>query len=117
MEDVDHDALWRALLIGVWQRGAHTLNCSVTECVGKVNLKHTDVFVKDESERSFIEMSLVELGNIERANFARTVCQPIEVWEGMCSANSERTQASPMRLPREACFTVTLLPCLNAPCH
>ena len=33
MEDVDHD-VWRALLTEIRQRGAHALNCSVTECVG-----------------------------------------------------------------------------------
>ena len=36
MEDVDHDALWRALLTEVRQREAHALNCSVIECVGTV---------------------------------------------------------------------------------
>ena len=38
MEDVDHDALWRALLTGVRQRGAHALNSWVHREEAFVNL-------------------------------------------------------------------------------
>ena len=62
MEDVDHDALWRALSAWVWQRGAHALHCSVIEC---------DEYC--ESGRLFIEMSLMELGKTECAIILRAL--------------------------------------------
>ena len=57
MEDVDHDALWRALLTEVWQRGAHALNCSVTERVGTVRggfrQRTQHISVREDSARLF----------------------------------------------------------------
>ena len=65
MENVDYDALLRALLNEVRLRGAHALNCSVTERGGYSerrisptrSIQH--VYVRDESGRLFIEVSLI----------------------------------------------------------
>ena len=66
-----HDALWRALSSEVW-RGAHALNCSVTEVRGYIerrlsstrSIRH--VYVRDECGRLFIEMSLMGATTAER---------------------------------------------------
>merc|ERR1712136_735327 len=54
MEDVDHDALWLAVLNEVRQPGAHAPNCSVTECDGYIERKLSStgttqhVYVREE---------------------------------------------------------------------
>merc|ERR1712135_273167 len=87
LEDVNHDALWLALLNEVRQPGAHAPNCSVIDCDG---------YVERKRGRLCIEMSLME----KRAKLnAQLFCAHIR-WrsrcaKGMCSVDSECTQASP----------------------
>ena len=82
MEDVHHDALWRALLNKARQRGACAPNRPVIECDGyrESRLSSTQctqhVYVRDERERLFIEVSLMEEGKTECASCARTFSRP-----------------------------------------
>ena len=66
-EDVDHDALWLALLDEVRQPEAHAPNCSVTDCDTIIERKLSSmgstlhVHVKEEEwENLFNKVSLME---------------------------------------------------------
>ena len=78
--------VWWALLNEVRQQGAHSPNCCVTECDGYSERRLSSsritqhVYVRNECERLFIEMSLMKESKAECA----IVCahfQPIEVCE------------------------------------
>ena len=64
--DVDHETLLLALVSEDRQPGAHALNCSLPECDGHIGGKLSSmgrtqhVCVREESDRLFIEMSMME---------------------------------------------------------
>ena len=92
MENVDHDAVCGLRWTRVQQRDAP--NRSATVCVGAwanafVNGSTHYVYVRNESERLFIEMSLMKESKAECA-----MVRALSSAKGMCSAVSEYTQAS-----------------------
>ena len=74
MEDIDHVALRRAFLREVRQRGAFARKCSVIECDGHCERRLSStrstqhVYFRNESERRFIDMSLLKESKAECAH-------------------------------------------------
>ena len=78
MENVDHDTVWRASLNEIRQRRAHAPNCSVNECDGHCERRLSStrstqhIYVRNECERLFIEMSMLREDKAEAQMSART---------------------------------------------
>ena len=102
-EDVDHDALWLALLDEVRQPEAHAPNCSVTDCDMIIEKKLSSigstlhVHVKEEEWENFFQQSVSD-GKEERKrnrdHFSHTFFWRSKCVKGMCEAESDCTHSS-----------------------
>ena len=79
VKNVDHEALWQALMNVLCRPGAHAPNCSVSDCDECIERKFSSAGSTQHDhvgERLVIEMSLMKKGSILNAqSFCGEVCE------------------------------------------